>query len=78
MIENGDQQVLIEFGGMWELFDHLPHTIDELQKHRRTIGIRMMIVAVTDAMLELMTETEPFLFDEHLKASNRPIVWIQQ
>lgn len=78
MVENGDQKVLVEFECVWKLIAHLPNAIDELQKHRRTIGIGMMIVTVTDAMLEFMAETEPLLFDEHLKTTNRAIVWIEQ
>lgn len=78
MVENGDQEILIEFKCVRKLFAHLPHTVDELQKHRRPIGIGMMIVAVTDAMLKFMTEAEPLFLDEYLETANRAVVRIEQ
>ena len=56
MIQNGDEKMFVEFKRMWILLHHLPNTVDKLQKDWRSIGIGMMIVTMTDSLLELMTK----------------------
>lgn len=50
MVEYRDQKVFVELERVWELFRHLPHAVDELQKHRRSIRVRVVVVAVSDAL----------------------------
>lgn len=98
VVENRNEEMLVELKGVRKLFAHLPDAVEELQKHRRPIGVRVMVVAVTDALrtmkqllivwiinkqldaylLEFMSETEPLLFDEHLKSFHCAIVRIEQ
>lgn len=57
MVEDGNQEMLVELECVGELAGHLPDTIDELQKHRRTIGIRMPVVSMTNSLGEFMAKT---------------------
>lgn len=78
MIQNGDQEMFVEFERMRKLFAHLPHTVDELQEHRRSISIWMMIVTVANSLLEFVAKAEPLLFDQYFEASHGAIVRIEQ
>lgn len=63
MIQNRNEKMFVEFKCMWILFAHLPNAIDKLQKDGRAIRIRMMIVTVSNSMLEFMAKWKPLFFN---------------
>lgn len=78
MIQHGDQQMFVKLECVWELLTDLPDTVDELQEDRRTIRIRMVTVSVSDALLELVSEAQPLLLDQHLEAFQSAVVRIEE
>lgn len=50
MIKNGYQKMLVKLKSIRKLFAHLPYAVQELQEYRRPIGIRVMIVTVSDTL----------------------------
>ena len=77
MIQNCDQKEFIEFKCIGELFGDLPDTVYKLEEYWRTVVIRMFILSVSDTLRKLMTETNPFLFDENFKTFKSSVVWVE-
>lgn len=78
VIQHGDQQMFVKLECVWELLTDLPDTVDELQEDRRTIRIRMVTVSVSDALLELVSEAQPLLLDQHLEAFQSAVIRIEE
>lgn len=51
MVQNGDQKMFVELKGVRKLLSDLPNAIDELQKHRGSIRVAVMVVAVPHSLL---------------------------
>jgi len=78
MIQYGDEEMLVEFHRMWHLPAYLPDAIDELEKHWRTISIRVIDITVSYALLEFVAEAKPLLLDEHLESLQGSVVRVEK
>lgn len=50
MIKDSDKEMIIKLKCIWVETCDLPHTVNELQKYRGTICIRVMIVAMANPL----------------------------
>lgn len=55
MIEYCNQKIVVKFKSVWKLLRYLPHAVDELQKYRGSVCIRMVVIAVSDSLKEMLT-----------------------
>lgn len=74
-VVDSDQEAFVELERTRMLLHNLPDDIEKLCEHR----CHLLVVAadVTTAVGELVSESEPILFDEHLESINGAIVWVQ-
>lgn len=50
MVNDRDQETVVELERVGQLLGHLPNAVYELEKYGRPIGIRMIVVPVTDTL----------------------------
>ena len=67
VVEQEREEVLVELERVRELVGDLPHAVDELQEHGRSVVVVVLVDAVAYAVGKLVPEAEPLLFDKSLK-----------
>jgi len=78
MVEDLDEELGVKLKCSGKLRHNLPRALDELLKDRRSlIFLHRVIPSMTTPFLELMSDGEPFLFNEHDEALHGPIVRVQ-
>lgn len=50
VVEDCDEEVVVELERVGELVRDLPDAVDELQKDGRTVGVRVVVIAVSDTL----------------------------
>ena len=50
MVQDGDEHVLGELEGVWELHQDLPHTVHKLKEDRGAICVLVAVVPVTHSL----------------------------
>lgn len=51
VVEYSNEELLVELEGAGELLGDLPHAVDELHEHRWSVRVRVVLVSVSDSLL---------------------------